>query len=128
MTGQHEQSNHETYTSQVADLDTVLRRYVADPTASWGLGTFGAVAEFHRTEDEPASITAGATHQVVTTRGALRLNVTEEVRAFAYELPAAGDSWNQALTLCLPTVSTALPRRAVLTECGPDRDAPRPHD
>lgn len=128
MTGQHKQSNHETYTSPAVDLDTVLRRYVADPTASWGLGTFGAIAEFHRTAAEPASITSGATHEVVTARGALRLRVTEEVRAFAYELPAVGDSWHQALTLCLPTVSIALPCRAVLTECGPDHEALRPHD
>src|SRR5262245_56491944 len=80
---------------QADNLDTVLRRYIADPTASWGLGTFGAVAEFHRTGEEPASIDTGAALQVVTDRGALRINTTQEVRAFAYELPGhAGDSWS----------------------------------
>jgi len=128
MTGQYGQANQETRTRQAADLDTVLRRYVADPTANWGLGTFGAVAEFHRTEDEPASVTTGAALQVVTARGALRISLTEDVRAFAYELPAAGDSWHHALALCVPAVRTALPYRSVLAECGPDHDALRPHD
>ena len=54
MTEHHAPSTHATCTSHPGDLDTVLRRYMADPTASWGLGTFGAIAEFHRTADEPA--------------------------------------------------------------------------
>ena len=91
MTEHHAQSTHETRTSQAVDLDTVLRHYIADPTASWGLGTFGAIAEFHRTADEPASIDTDAALHVVTARGALRISVTEDVRACAYELPAAGD-------------------------------------
>src|SRR5207245_11595668 len=94
MTVQHRRPDQNIRPNQAVDLDTVLRRYVADPTASWGLGTFGAVAEFHRTAEEPASIDTGATLQVVTERGALRIDSTQEVRAFAYELPGhAGDSW-----------------------------------
>ena len=64
MTVQHDQPDHDAHLTQAVDLDTVLRRYLADPTASWGLGTFGAVAEFHRTGDEPASIDTGAALQV----------------------------------------------------------------
>ena len=71
----------------------MLRRYIADPTASWGLGTFGAIAEFHRTADEPVSIATATALQVVTTRGALRITMPEDIRAFAYELPSpTGDS------------------------------------
>jgi hypothetical protein len=111
------------------DLDTILRCYLADPTASWGLGTFGAVAEFHRTAAEPASIDTDATLQVVTARGALRIRLTPEVRAFAYELPGSTvDSWSHVLALCLPDTKTAGPRPAVLAECGPDHEALRPHD
>ena len=129
MTGQHSQPDQDVRTSQAVDLDTVLRRYVADPTASWGLGTFGAIAEFHRTSEEPASIDTGATLQVVTARGALRIDSTPELRAFAYELPGhAIDSWSHVLTLCLPAARTAMHRREVLTECGPDHEALRPDD
>src|SRR5262249_23302848 len=73
MMRQHTQPDQETRTNQAVDLDAALRRYLADPTASWGLGTFGAVAEFHRTADEPVSIDTDATLEVVTTRGALRI-------------------------------------------------------
>jgi hypothetical protein len=129
MTGQHTQPDQEIRTNQAMDLDTVLRRYLADPTASWGLGTYGAVAEFHRTSDEPASIDTGATLQAVTARGALRIGSTQELRACAYEQPGhASESWSHVLTLCLPAASSAMHRRTVLTECGPDDEALRPQD
>jgi hypothetical protein len=128
MQVQHDQPEQDARSTQAVDLDTVLHRYLADPTASWGLGTFGAIAEFQRTGDEPASIDTGAALQVVTARGALRISSTQELRAFAYELPGDADSWSHTLGLCLPAGSTAMHRRAVLTECGPDDDALRPHD
>jgi hypothetical protein len=129
MTLQHRQSEPNIRPNQAVNLDTLLRRYVADPTASWGLGTFGAVAEFHRTSEEPVSIDTGATLQVVTARGALRIDSTQDVRAFAYEQPGhAADSWSHVLTLCLPIARTAMHCREVLTECGPDHEALRPAD
>jgi hypothetical protein len=107
----------------------MLRHYVTDPTASWGLGTFGAVAEFHRTSDEPVSIDTGTPLQVYTARGALRIGSTQELRVCAYEQPGhASESWSHVLTLCLPAASSAMHRRTVLTECGPDDEALRPQD
>ena len=98
--------------NQAVDLDTVLRHYVADPAASWGLGTFGAVAEFHRTSAEPVSLDTDATLQVITARGALRIGPTQELRACAYEQPGhASESWSHVLTLCLPAASSAMHRR-----------------
>ena len=128
MVEHHSQTGHETRTSQAVDLDSVLRHYIADTAASWGLGTFGAVAEFHRTGDEPASIDTDTTLHVVTSRGALRLTGSEAVRARAYELPDAGDRWSHALVLCLPAARAAMHRRAVVTACGPDHEALRPDD
>src|SRR5215510_7390925 len=129
MAVQHRQPDQNIHPNQAGNLDTVLRRYIADPTASWGLGTFGAVAEFHRTDEEPASIDTDTALQVVTARGALRISSTEGLRAFAYELPGhALDSWSHTLAFCLPAASAAMHRRSVLTECGPDHDALRPHD
>ena len=129
MTRQHTQLDQEIHTNQAVDLDTVLRRYLADPAASWGLGTYGAVAEFHRTSDETASIDTGATLQAVTARGALRIGSAQELYACAYEQPGhASDSWSHVLTLCLSAASSAMHRRTVLTECGPDDEALRPQD
>jgi hypothetical protein len=128
MTEHHTQSTHETRTSQVVNLDTVLRHYIADPTASWGLGTFGAVAEFHRTGDEPARLDTDTTLHVVTARGALHISGTADVRACAYELPAGGDHWSHVVALCLPATQAAMHRRTMVTECGPDHEALRPDD
>jgi hypothetical protein len=45
----------EPHTSQAVNLHTVLRHYIADPTASWGLGTCGAVLHFiARVMSQPA--------------------------------------------------------------------------
>jgi len=128
MTEHHTPSTHTTGTSHPGDLDTVLRHYLADPTASWGLGTFGAIAEFHRTADEVASLDTTTTLHVVTARGALHISGTEDVRAWAYELPAGGDQWSHVLALCLPAAQAAMHRRTVVTECGPDHEALRPDD
>jgi len=68
MMRQHNPPDQDIRPNQAVDLDTVLRRYLADHTASWGLGTYGAVAEFHRTGDEPAGIETSPTLQVVTAR------------------------------------------------------------
>lgn len=115
--------------TQAGALDKALRHYLANPTASWGLGTFGAVAEFHRTADEPVRTRAEAPYEVVTERGAIRITSTQGLRALAYELPgAAAGSWHHAVALCLPTSQMAMHRREVLTECGPDTEALRPED
>ena len=37
----------------------LLRREIADPGTQWSLGTFGAIAEFSRDEDEPAQVSMG---------------------------------------------------------------------
>ena len=128
MTEHHAPSTHATCPRQAVPLDTVLRHYLADPTASWGLGTFGAIAEFHRTDEEPASLDIDTRLHVVTARGALRISRTEDVRAWAYELPAGGDQWSHVVDLCLPAAQTAMHRRTVVTECGPDHEALRPDD
>jgi hypothetical protein len=127
MTEPH--TDHTPDANRAVDLATILRDYIADPTASWSLGTFGAIAEFHRTADEPASIDTGATLQVVTARGALRISLTPEVCAFAYELPGSTvDSWSHVLALCLPDTRAVRHQPAVLTERGVDHEALRPHD
>ncbi|MGE3538093.1 MAG: hypothetical protein AB7N91_11750 [Candidatus Tectimicrobiota bacterium] len=129
MHGQHSAAGQEATRAPAGALDDILRHYLADPTASWGLGTFGAIAEFHRTADEPVQLETGAVLQAVTPRGAIQIRSTQDVHAFAYESPGAGlESWNQALALCLPAAQTVMHRRTVITECGPDDEALRPQD
>lgn len=104
----------------------VLAEQLADPDSHWGLGGFGAIAEFCRDRDEAAA--PGAPDMsLVTARGGIRIAGCAGARLVAYET-AAGAGWNQTLSLCLPLDAAAMSRRAVLTEIGPDADALRAED
>jgi hypothetical protein len=106
----------------------LLRREMADPGTQWSLGTFGAIAEFSRDEDEPAqvSLTANAV-SAVTERGGIAVRLDPEIRPFASEGINKAD-WNQRVALCLPEARCAMNRRNVLTELGADDGALRGED
>jgi len=103
--------------SSLADL---LRSQLADPATSWAIGTFGAIAEFHRDSTEP---TALSERRAVTARGGIHLQATNEVRAIAWERPSSGDGWTQGISLCLTTADSAMNGRTAITELGPDGEA-----
>ncbi|MEJ2862750.1 DUF6925 family protein [Actinomycetospora flava] len=102
-----------------------LLAWVDDPDAGWSVGTFGALAEFLRDADEPADVTrAPGRAAVVTPRGGLEVRLTGDVVPLAWER-RAGDTWSQALALCVPADGGG---RSVITELGPDDDALRAED
>ncbi len=107
-------------------LETILADQLADPDSHWGLGSFGAIAEFTRDHDEPVTLDLAALTSV-TPRGGIQIKPRAGVRPFAFET-AASTSWNQNVALCLPPDAAAMHRRAVLTEIGPDVDALRDED
>jgi hypothetical protein len=110
------------------DIAAVLAQQASDPATSWSLGSFGAIAEFTRDAGEPAQIeAAGNTLAVSTGRGALRLAAVEGLRLFASETTTR-ENWNQRVSLCLPESDSAMSRRTMLTELGPDTEAIRPQD
>ncbi len=113
-------------TGHYASIANLIEGQLADPAAGWSVGTWGAVADLERARDEPAGLTGLA---MWTTRGALRVDATTELRLVAYErcLRAPG-SWRQALALCLPATRATMHRRSVVTPLGPDRAAIRPED
>ena len=101
---------------------------LADPHAQWSLGTFGAIAEFMRDADEPADITRDETWMsVVTPRGGIRLLARSNLRPIAFETITT-QAWSQRVAFCLPAAESAMNRRSVLTELGPDTEALRPQD
>lgn len=102
-----------------------LLAWVDDPDAGWSVGTFGALAEFLRAADEPAEVTrAPGRATVVTPRGGLDVQLRGDVLPLAWER-RAGDTWSQAVALCVPAVEGG---RSVITELGPDEDALRAED
>jgi len=106
----------------------LLRRGIADPETQWSLGTFGAIAEFSRDEDEPAQVSMAAdTISAVTARGGIALRLDPAIRPFASEGITKAD-WNQRIALCLSEDACAMNRRSVLTELGADEQALRAED
>lgn len=102
----------------------LLSAQIGEPETQWSLGTFGAIAEFARAPEEPAEHNPYA---AVTARGGIRLNLSDEIRLFAFET-ITRESWSPRVALCLPRNGSAMNRRQVLTELGADRDALRPQD
>jgi uncharacterized protein DUF6925 len=102
-----------------ADL---IARHIADPHATWAIGTFGAIAEFQRDAGEAVMLQR---HAAVTPRGGIELRPREAVLPVAWECPAAGDSWTHGIAFCLPQAEGAMSGRAVVTEIGPDAGALR---
>ncbi|MGE0627050.1 MAG: hypothetical protein AB7O43_04445 [Hyphomicrobiaceae bacterium] len=101
-----------------------LAEQVADPDAQWSLGTFGAIAEFSRDPLESMQLNR---HSAITSRGALALVLPDALRLVAFET-VTKDSWSSRVALCLPRDQSAMSRRSVLTELGPDNAALRPED
>jgi len=114
--------------SQAAASIALLRRGIADPDTQWSLGTFGAIGEFSRDEDEPAQVTMAAdVLSAITERGGVALRLDPAIRPFASEGLTTAD-WNQRVALCLPEATCAMSRRCVLTELGADVQALRAQD
>jgi hypothetical protein len=113
-------------TAHVFTLRDFIMQQLALSSTSWSIGVLGALAEFHRGESEPW---AQSDTCVVTSRGAIRLEIAPATRAIAYELVTQNiDSWNHGVALCLPEGMSRMHARCVITELGPDREAIRPQD
>jgi hypothetical protein len=109
-------------------LITFLVDQLTDTEAGFSLGTFGAIAEFTRDANEPASLVQGHGRVgVVTGRGGIRLVPNPELRPIASESPTK-EAWSHRVALCLPRSRCAMNGRTELTELGPDTDALRNDD
>jgi len=112
----------------MASAFELIAAQLADSDAQWSLGTFGAIAEFMRDADEPADILRSEIScAVVTPRGGIRLLAHPDLRPVAFETIAT-QGWSQRVAFCLPENASAMSRRTVLTEAGPDDEALRGED
>lgn len=87
-------------TTPAALIDQML----ADPRHGWSIGTFGAVAEFMRDDEEEARVTRdGDAISIVTPRAGIRVSPLEELRPIAFDtLSSDGETWGQSGLFCLP--------------------------
>ncbi len=112
-----------------SEVKRQLQEHLHDPASSFSIGSFGAIAEFHRGANEPLCLDDSDNLTIATSRGAMRLELHDDVRPVAYEtLSRRRERWQQGVIFCLPKSVAASNRRATLTELGPDRRAIRPVD
>lgn len=111
------------------EIHRILRQHLHDPSSSFSIGSFGAIAEFHRDADEPLTLDDPERLAIATARGALRIRLADGVAPLAYEtLSGRPGRWQHGVVLCLPKPRAASHRRSTLTELGPDCGAIRPQD
>lgn len=102
----------------------VLRAHLDSRATSFSIGSFGAIAEFHRDFDESLTVDRPDQLLLATPRGAIRIVISDGVQPLAYEtLSAHVDRWQQGVAFCLPTKIGKRSARNTITELGPDRDA-----
>ncbi len=111
------------------DLEAVLEAQLNDAGCGFSIGSFGAVAEFFRREDEQVSAGSNDKFTVSTDRGAIRIRLRNDVQPLAYEtLSSRKNYWLHGLALCLPIAEGAGSARIRITELGDDSDAIRSDD
>ncbi len=109
------------------DLGTVLAAHLRDWRAGWNIGSFGAIAEFHQDDGEPALVDGPL--ERATARGGIRIERTDGVRPVAWEALSKDPArWQQGIALCLHEADARRAKRTVLTELGPDDSAIRAED
>lgn len=107
----------------------LIERHLREWETGWSMGSFGAIAEFHQDEDEPAEVAEPL--ERATRRGAISIDaaVLQRIEAVAYETPSPKrHRWSHAVALCLPREQAVREMRMTLTELGPDAQAVRPAD
>lgn len=107
------------------DIRKTLLEALEDPGHGWSMGSFGAIAEFHRDAGEDTGILRDGI--VATSRGAIRLEAPERIHPVAFEtLSPRVHRWGQSVALCLPEAEARRAARRVLTRLGADTRAIRP--
>lgn len=111
------------------DVRAFLENQLNDASTGWSMGTFGALAEFHREAEEPPLREVSDGLQYATSRGALRLDLPDDALPVAHEtLSANPRHWGHGIALCLPEDKAAMAGQQAVTELGPDEAAVREAD
>jgi len=100
----------------------ILRQYLDDPETEWSLGTFGAIAEFHRDADEAAAIEKRKQSiSLITARAAISVVDHPQTTLLPYEtLSKIPTAWGQGVMVCLPVAAAAFSKRSGVTDLGID--------
>lgn len=119
-------------TNQPTSIDSqsawtaLVREELANPATSWSIGGFGALAEFHYSDD--ARVGADG-FSCVSGSGAIRIAPFGAAIVRAYELLSArAGLWLQGAAVCVPCSAEPIGQSRVIAELGADAAAIRPQD
>jgi hypothetical protein len=108
------------------DAIALAAAHLADPASTWSIGASGVLAEFAR---EPGEACERDGLQVVTERGAIRVEAHAGLEALAYEVLSAQPAlWHHGVLFHLPAAAATMSPYTVVTELGLDREAIRGAD
>ena len=111
-------------TSNADELSQLLRAHFDDPSSSFSIGAFGAIAEFFFNTKIVSRSRRDGLMKLVTPYGALCVSSARDVLPVAYEgLSRDPDCWTHGIALCLPRLQGTCSCRTVITELGPDERA-----
>jgi hypothetical protein len=112
----------------VSETTALIAEHLENPDTQWSLGTFGGLAEFSRDREEHVAVDLnGDGLSAVTARGGIRLAPSAALRPFASE-SIGRLGWTHRVSLCLPEATSAMHRRNVFSEIGPDETPLREAD
>jgi hypothetical protein len=112
----------------IADLRSLLQNHLNDTSCGFSVGGFGALAEFHDAEAEPEQ-SNGSNFSSSSPRGALRVELSGQERALAYEVRAEhAERWQCGIGIIGDTAASSMSGRTALTELDVDHDAIRTSD
>ncbi|MDA0262273.1 MAG: hypothetical protein O3A21_08795 [Proteobacteria bacterium] len=106
------------------EAQALADKHLTDPSSVWGIGAYGALAEFRRDADEPLLAEDFSQAMLATGRGAIRLNLDPAPAIVAYEtLSAQPGRWLHGVAFTLSPDRIGSARRDRLTEIGDDASA-----
>ena len=109
--------------SDIPKINAVLEQHLNRVSSSFSIGTFGAIAEFHRSSEDPVIINKANQLTIMTRQGAIRLQILENTYAIAYEAISKNQHrWQQGVVFCLSKAEACMNQRKGLTELGHDQD------
>lgn len=106
-------------------VTTLLNTYIEDASCVWSVATFGAIAEYHNTSDNPPILMRQNNALTLTSdQGGMRVRYQPDMRVVAYEgLSKIPTLWSQGVSLCLPADRAHMHGNSVITQLGPDTHA-----
>ncbi len=109
---------------ELTHMRNVLWQHLLDTGSSFSIGSYGAIAEFHRRDEEALELCDEESLSVASSRGGIRITIEPGARALAFEtLSRRRGHWQHGVAFCLCEQAATLSRRRVVTELGADANA-----